>query len=431
MNQMTPIAAGIASLGRGNDKMLVHMTPGEVQGLQSLAMAHGGSLTINPHTGLPEAGFLDKLLPTIIGAGLMMIPGMQGVAPWMVGAGVGGFEALRTGDIGKGLMAGLSAFSGAGLTGALSGMGANAAQSAAGNIGLDAANATMNQAGITAAAQPLPEWAVNSEIQRQAAIAGYEPTEIGKAMAEGWAPNLSSTTTQPYTEALKLGAMNEAAPTQLLSTAQEQALASRTPWDNLKGGVAQLGQPGGMSQLGSALMGPEGYGGKLGATAAGIGALNAMGGFEQPGLPSLPEQARSTARLSGPIRRPYDKKRNLFTDYGILQPTYAAKGGEMHSVPELEDGGFVLTKKAVDGIGKGSNKLGQRRAMAGLGAIPIRGPGTGTSDSIPTTIEGRRPALVSNGEAYVPRKEVKRRGGAKKFYALMKKAEQAARRSRA
>jgi hypothetical protein len=68
MNQITPIAAGIASLGRGDDKMLVHMTPGEVHGLQALAMAHGGSLTINPQTGLPEAGFLSDILPFLAGA---------------------------------------------------------------------------------------------------------------------------------------------------------------------------------------------------------------------------------------------------------------------------------------------------------------------------------------------------------------------------
>ena len=37
-------------------------------GLQSLALAHGGSLTINPDTGLPEAGFLKKLLPMLAGA---------------------------------------------------------------------------------------------------------------------------------------------------------------------------------------------------------------------------------------------------------------------------------------------------------------------------------------------------------------------------
>jgi hypothetical protein len=100
-----------------------------------------------------------------------------------------------------------------------------------------------------------------------------------------------------------------------------------------------------------------------------------------------------------------------------------AKGG---SVPMLENGGFVLTKKAVDGLGKGSNKKGQKVASRGLGAIPIKGPGTGTSDSIKTSIDGKRPARISNGEAYIPKKQVAKHGGAKKFYALMKKAEKRA-----
>ena len=42
---------GLASLGRNGDSMLVHMSPSEVAGLQGLAMAQGGSLTINPETG--------------------------------------------------------------------------------------------------------------------------------------------------------------------------------------------------------------------------------------------------------------------------------------------------------------------------------------------------------------------------------------------
>jgi hypothetical protein len=56
------LADHMASKGRGPDSMLIHMSPREVQGLQALAENHGGSLTINPETGLPEAGFLDKLL---------------------------------------------------------------------------------------------------------------------------------------------------------------------------------------------------------------------------------------------------------------------------------------------------------------------------------------------------------------------------------
>jgi len=62
------MAQGLASLGRGGDSTLVHMSPAEVQGLQNLALRHGGSLTRNPHTGLPEAGFLSSILPMIGGA---------------------------------------------------------------------------------------------------------------------------------------------------------------------------------------------------------------------------------------------------------------------------------------------------------------------------------------------------------------------------
>jgi hypothetical protein len=91
------IPQGIASLGRGQDSMLVHMTPGEVHGLQRLAMAHGGSLTINPQTGLPEAGFLSSMLPTLIGLGVTAASG--GTIPgWMIGAGVGGITALTSGS---------------------------------------------------------------------------------------------------------------------------------------------------------------------------------------------------------------------------------------------------------------------------------------------------------------------------------------------
>jgi hypothetical protein len=64
------MAQQLQSQGRGEDSMLVHMTPEEVNSLQGLALASGGSLTINPETGLPEAGWLGKLLPTILGAAL-------------------------------------------------------------------------------------------------------------------------------------------------------------------------------------------------------------------------------------------------------------------------------------------------------------------------------------------------------------------------
>jgi hypothetical protein len=121
---LAAIADHMASKGRGPDSMLIHMSPREVQGLQALAMKNGGSLTINPDTGLPEAGFLDKLLPTIIGAGLTFFSG-GAINPMMAASIVGGIQTVRTGDLGKGLAAGLGAYGGAGITQGLTTAGGN------------------------------------------------------------------------------------------------------------------------------------------------------------------------------------------------------------------------------------------------------------------------------------------------------------------
>lgn len=113
-------AQGLAALGRGEDSMLVHMTPREVAGLQKIAMDHGGSLTINPHTGLPEAGFLKSILPALAGIGLSFIPGIGPLAA----AGIsGGITGLATKDWKQGLLAALSAGAASGATRGLAGLG--------------------------------------------------------------------------------------------------------------------------------------------------------------------------------------------------------------------------------------------------------------------------------------------------------------------
>ena len=90
------LVAGIASLGRGTDSALVHMSPSEVQALQQLAEQHGGSLTINPETGLPEAGFLSNLLPLIAGLGLSVVSG-GALSPLMTGMLMGGGAGIASG----------------------------------------------------------------------------------------------------------------------------------------------------------------------------------------------------------------------------------------------------------------------------------------------------------------------------------------------
>lgn len=126
----------VQSAGRGEDKVLVHMTPKEVGGLQSLAMAHGGSLTINPQTGLPEAGILSSLLPTLIGFGLAPLTGGLSAA-LITGAGY----TAATGSLKKGILAGLGAYGGAGLAGGLNSMGAAAGTNAGATVGGTGANA--------------------------------------------------------------------------------------------------------------------------------------------------------------------------------------------------------------------------------------------------------------------------------------------------
>jgi hypothetical protein len=102
------------------------MSPREVKSLNDLAMAHGGQLSINPQTGLPEAGFLSSILPMVAGAALVA----SGVGAPMAAMMVGGGTALMTGSLEKGLMAGLGAYGGANLGSGLLASGTDAAVAA-------------------------------------------------------------------------------------------------------------------------------------------------------------------------------------------------------------------------------------------------------------------------------------------------------------
>lgn len=133
-----PAAQQMSQFGRGNDTMLMHVTPGEVQGLQQLAQINGTSLTTNPQTGLPEAGMLEDLLPTILGIAGMAV----GIPPMVTAAVVGAGTGMATGNLEKGLMAGLGAFGGASLGGAMGLGAAGAGANAAGTAAASAAGAT-------------------------------------------------------------------------------------------------------------------------------------------------------------------------------------------------------------------------------------------------------------------------------------------------
>ena len=234
---MNQTAQGLAALGRGPDTQLVHMAPGEVKSLQQLAMAHGGSLTINPQTGLPEAGFLSSLLHMLIGAGLTfatggaaapLIAGMSNAAT--IGLGVGGLQALRTGSLKKGLMAGLGAYGGAGLGSALAGAGVQASV---------APQLAQAQAGI-------------GEIAGAANAAGG----ITPAMVPDYTANILSKT-QPYVDASNAAntAFQNASPFAKLQT-MGSGISNLTSEAGRNAFMTQVGGAKGLMQAGLAATAP-------------------------------------------------------------------------------------------------------------------------------------------------------------------------------
>jgi len=168
--------------------------------------------------------------------------------------------------------------------------------------------------------------------------------------------------------------------------------------------------------LGRGLTTPRGLAGLLGALLGMANKAPSQGGGAPINI--SPKQITRTIVPGkyGPIAQ--------YAANGGLMQAYAQGGivtGTHQRPMQMEDGGFVMTKRAVDGAG-GPQGIAQLLPQSKL----IRGPGTGTSDSIPATIEGNTPARVSNGEMYVPRSQVKQAGGAPALYALMNKLQRSA-----
>lgn len=364
------LANHLKSYGRGDDTELVHMTKGEVKGLQELAMAHGGTLTINPDTGLAEAGFLKNILPMIAGAGLMMIPG---VGPLAAAGMVGGFETLRTGDVGKGLMAGLGAYGGAGLAGSLGSAGASAA-------GTAATEATM-------AANPQ---LAGSEIAREMGTAGFN------------APSLTAgTNPATMTMADKVGAgFNQV-------TSSPQALG-QFAGQNV-GNIASSAAP----MLGDAMTPktPE------------------MPGEEDLG-PNAGKYISPNFQAYEPRRpNPYYRPAGLgYAMGGQVDPMQQMPNGGLAALQGMRDGYSPMT--TMDG---NIPQMANGGSIGGYsdGGRMLKGPGDGMSDSIPATIGNKQPARLADGEFVVPADVVSHLGngstdaGAKHLYNMMDKVRKA------
>jgi hypothetical protein len=439
-------AQNMASKGRGPDSQLVHMSPREVKGLQALAMAGGGSLSINPQTGLPEAGFLDRMLPMLIGAGITAATG-GAATPLMVGLGVGGFEAARTGSLQKGLMAGIGAYGGAGIGAGLTEAGlAEAAVPGAAPVSAaaptsfptDAAayeglGATGSQYGVMGESlpqvgAPIPD--VNIAATPTTPL-GYEsfnptPTQYG-AMGE---PPVVAPTAQITPQVVAPAAQitpQVAAPGTYSPTAQtapgfgtesaqkaaRERLASMSPTERL--GQAGRGISGMMDNQATR----DAFMNKVGG---GTGLLKTGAMAAAPLLASL-GQNEEKYKGSGP--NPYEYSYDYRTgSYTRQAPGY--RGAQSVTPPRLMAmGGLTALARG------GQSHLGDYSD----GGRMLRGPGDGVSDSIPATIGGKRPARLADGEFVVPSRIVSEIGngsseaGARKLYAMMNRVQRARKKS--
>jgi hypothetical protein len=148
------------------------MSKNELKGLQALALANGGSLTINPDTGLVEAGFLEQILPMAAGAALTYFSGGT-LAPWASALIVGGGYGAATGSVEKGLVAGLGAYGGAGITSGLASAGSSTLAEQAGNTAVEGFKQTSEQAIKQGTQTGLEEAAKNAALEGNTLPADY------------------------------------------------------------------------------------------------------------------------------------------------------------------------------------------------------------------------------------------------------------------
>jgi hypothetical protein len=412
---ITSLANRVQEKGRGQDTMLVHMTPKEVGGLQALAMAHGGSLTINPRTGLVEAGFLSSILPMVAGAALTI--GSGGVInPYMSAAIVGGVSGLASGSLSKGLMAGLGAFGGAGLGTALSAAGAGAAGATT------AGQAITPQLAQTAAITPQAAMSA-APGSFQAALPGLGVSTAGSAAAPA---AMSTAPVAPSFSSLGQGVQN--------------LFTKPGTFDQVIGTAATKTAP------------ATGLGGGLGAIkTVGMAAAPILaGGFgdQSSGLPIQEQFIRpfryETGRQNVPYRtgergestgeQTYFDSR--FTPVGVYkagtEPAYGtyAMGG---SIEEGVKNGDI--RAFDDEYGQDEYYGGGLTALAAGGSPNkprfLMGKGDGMSDSIPATINDTQPARLADGEFVIPADVVSHLGngsskaGAAKLHSMMNRIRKA------
>jgi len=444
-------AQDLAQQGRYGDTTLVHMNPQEVQGLQSLALANGTTMTRNPNTGMPEAfslgGALGSLIPMGVGAALTPFTGPLGA-----GLLVGGLSYAMTGDLGTGIMSGLGAYGGGSLADTFSKTGQAAAITGSTNAELNKealSGLTAKQA--TSGAAP--------------GYGGYDPfTQAMSGKAAGSLPALTTNSgflAQNPVATANLG--TKATPKILQGESfgdkfTRMGQNSQDYFGDVGRGISDLFDTKALTdvegltpEMENIRKGTSGYqrflnAGGSGMQLASVPASAVMGGLEEKDIYGEPLVIPPDRRFYGPYGQ-----LNLSGPTGLRLPMYAKEGG---AVKGYKGGGGLGLKGLMNsGNTQGTmtntstgevtdmseqsvlDMLKQagivRYADGGMANLTpdqgkmLNGMGDGVSDDIPANIEGEQEAALSDGEFIVPARIVSELGngssdaGAEKLYAMI------------
>ncbi len=406
--------------GRNGDTTLVHMSKGEVKSLNDLAMAHGGHLTINPQTGLPEAGFLRAILPMVAGAALTGLTGGV-INPMTAGLLVGGGTAVATGSLQKGLMAGLGAYGGAGIGSALAASGTQVAGTTAAGTGTAAAGTAGT--GTAAAVPPAP--VVNNPL---GGINYAPPSAVSQPAFSAIDPNPA---VQLGTGSPMPGVNIKPTPVNAPLSQVDQVVRPNTTASNLRN-IGNQASANLQDFSGKAIKGIESLGTEGGPTRFYENLGNVSGTFG----PKTTLAAAAAPAFSEYMESQKDKNKPTPSDSDPGQQyTYAANPTNPTPIPDpygREQRYFspAYTARAAAGGMMASGGISHLGDYSDGGRL-LRGPGDGVSDSIPAVIGRKQPARLADGEFVVPARIVSELGngsteaGARKLYAMMDRIQKA------
>lgn len=423
-------AEQVRAAGRGKDTELVHFTKREVGALEGLAKAAGGRLTRNPETGMVEAGFLDSMLPTLLGIGAnFIVPGSGMVVGGLAGAAQNKNDPLMGAALGA-----MGGYGGGQLAQGLQGLGGSAltpevlAQASASTDPIMAATAAKDAALAGGVQAPVGFDALQAGVQNTMnnpaglvnTMGGAMPT--AKAAGLAAAPMLYDYMMPGQSDGSDIpkdgeGRQFDYDPGYTGGTMTGPDISSERQWFNSSytPRMAEGGEVQGKTASGAPAFNVNSDGTfspKMVAASTSVAAPPAFEGlFGAKGL-----YGRSADGSSNFIRLMAKNTQRGGVQGQRGNQRYAA-GGEV----QMSEGGFVIPADVVSMAGNGSSSAGLEAFGTLLGAQPIEGPGDGMSDDIPANIDGRAPARVARQEAYLPPETVARVGGARKLYDMVER----------